>query len=41
VIGEVGSDRERRMRDDGVHLTADGLVEVAEWLIGEVFIETR
>ena len=41
VIGEVGSDRERWMRDDGVHLTTDGLVEVAEWLISEVFAETR
>ena len=41
VIGEGGSNRERWMRDDGVHLTAEGLVEVAEWLIGEVFVETR
>ena len=41
VIGEVGSSRERRMRDDGVHLTSDGLAEVAKWVLEEVFTEHR
>ena len=35
-IGEVGSSREKQIRDDGVHLTERGLSEIAEWLITEV-----
>jgi lysophospholipase L1-like esterase len=41
VIGEVGSSQERRMRDDGVHLTPDGLTEVARWVLEDVFTERR
>mgnify|MGYP006094804859 CR=1 FL=1 len=35
-IGELGSARELRMRDDGVHLTEEGLIEVSKWLIDDV-----
>ena len=33
-IGEIGSDGERARRDDGVHLSEQGLDEVAPWLAG-------
>ena len=35
-IGEVGSSREKQIRDDGVHLTEQGLLEVAEWIVNEI-----
>lgn len=35
-IGEIGSEREHRMRHDGVHLSLAGFVEVGEWLLGEI-----
>ncbi len=35
-IGEVGSSREKQIRDDGVHLTERGLSEIAEWIVNEV-----
>jgi peptidoglycan/LPS O-acetylase OafA/YrhL len=35
-IGPVGSDRERLLRRDGVHLSDDGMREVAVWLTSEV-----
>ena len=35
-IGEVGSDRELSLRDDGLHLSAEGLVEVVDWLLFDV-----
>ncbi|MEC7909468.1 MAG: hypothetical protein VYB02_04580 [Actinomycetota bacterium] len=35
-IGEIGSSREKQIRDDGVHLTEQGLLEVADWLITDV-----
>ncbi len=35
-LGPVGADREERLRDDGVHLSAAGLDEVVPWLVGDV-----
>ena len=35
-IGEVGSDRELNLRDDGLHLSREGLDEVADWLLFDV-----
>ena len=35
-IGEIGSSREKQIRDDGLHLTEQGLSEIAEWLINDV-----
>ena len=35
-IGELGSDRELSLRDDGLHLSAEGLVEVVDWLLADV-----
>ncbi len=35
-IGEVGSDRELGLRDDGLHLSAEGLVEAVDWLLFDV-----
>ena len=35
-IGEVGSSREKQIRDDGVHLTERGLSEIAEWIIQDI-----
>ena len=35
-IGELGSDRELSLRDDGLHLSAEGLVEVVDWLLIDV-----
>ncbi len=35
-IGEVGSDRELSLRDDGLHLSTEGLVEVVDWLLFDV-----
>ena len=35
-IGELGSSREKQIRDDGVHLTEQGLSEIAEWLMTEI-----
>lgn len=35
-IGEVGSDRELNLRDDGLHLSREGLVEAVDWLLFEI-----
>ena len=35
-IGEVGSNRELSLRDDGLHLSAEGLVEAVDWLLFDV-----
>ena len=35
-LGEIGSSREKQIRDDGVHLTEQGLLEIAEWIINDV-----
>ena len=35
-IGEVGSDRELNLRDDGLHLSDEGLDEVVDWLLFDV-----
>ena len=35
-IGEVGSDRELNLRDDGLHLSDEGLTEVVDWLLFDV-----
>ncbi|MEM7141459.1 MAG: acyltransferase family protein [Actinomycetota bacterium] len=35
-IGPVGDSRDAGLRDDGVHLTQEGLDEIAPWLIGEM-----
>ncbi len=35
-IGEVGSDRELNLRDDGLHLSREGLTEVVDWLLFDV-----
>ncbi len=35
-IGEVGSNRELSLRDDGLHLSTEGLVEVVDWLLFDV-----
>jgi peptidoglycan/LPS O-acetylase OafA/YrhL len=35
-IGEVGSDQELARRDDGVHLSDSGLIEVVPWLLYDV-----
>ena len=35
-IGELGSDRELSLRDDGLHLSAEGLTEVVDWLLADV-----
>ena len=35
-IGEVGSDRELNLRDDGLHLSREGLDEVVDWLLFDV-----
>ncbi len=35
-IGELGSDRELSLRDDGLHLSAEGLVEVVDWLLIDI-----
>jgi peptidoglycan/LPS O-acetylase OafA/YrhL len=40
-IGLNGTDRERTTRDDGVHLSAIGMTEVADWLVNAVFDETH
>jgi hypothetical protein len=40
-VGEIGTARERDIRDDGVHLSETGIAEVGNWLVGEVFAETR
>jgi peptidoglycan/LPS O-acetylase OafA/YrhL len=40
-VGEIGTARERDIRDDGVHLSETGMAEVGNWLVGEVFAETR
>jgi hypothetical protein len=40
-IGEVGSDREVSLRRDGVHLSGDGMREVAVWLTGQVLTPRR
>jgi hypothetical protein len=39
-IGANGTARERHTRDDGVHLSEDGMAEVSDWLVGEVFVES-
>ena len=35
-IGPVGSDQELRRRDDGVHISDAGLIEVIPWLLDQV-----
>ena len=35
-VGEVGTDQELDRRDDGVHISDEGLVEVVPWLLDEV-----
>lgn len=35
-IGELGSDRELRLRHDGLHLSADGLEELVDWLLADI-----
>ncbi|MDE0607162.1 MAG: acyltransferase [Acidimicrobiaceae bacterium] len=35
-IGEVGSDRELNLRDDGLHLSREGLGEAVDWLLFEI-----
>ena len=35
-IGELGSDRELSLRDDGLHMSAEGLEEVVDWLLADV-----
>ena len=35
-IGEVGSDRELNLRDDGLHLSREGLDEAVDWLLFDV-----
>ena len=35
-VGEVGSDREISLRDDGVHLSEQGLDEIVPWLLEEL-----
>lgn len=35
-IGEVGSDRELNLRDDGLHLSREGLDEAVDWLLFEI-----
>ena len=36
-IGEVGGERDSRLRDDGLHLSQDGMDEVIDWLLFDVF----
>jgi hypothetical protein len=38
-IGPVGSPREKSLRRDGVHLSDEGMKEVAVWLTGDVLDE--
>lgn len=35
-VGPVGSDQELRRRDDGVHISDSGLVEIVPWLLDQV-----
>ena len=35
-VGEVGSDREKAIRRDGVHLSDKGIDEVSPWIVGTV-----
>jgi lysophospholipase L1-like esterase len=35
-IGEVGAERDRTLRRDGVHLSDEGMRAVAAWLTGDV-----
>jgi len=39
-IGANGTEREREMRDDGVHLSDAGMSQVGDWLVDNVFFET-
>ena len=39
--GLNGTAREREIRDDGVHLSDAGMAQVSQWLVDEVFDETR
>jgi len=39
-IGANGTEREREMRDDGVHLSDAGMSQVGDWLVDKVFFET-
>ena len=36
-IGEVGSDRDLNLRDDGLHLSLQGVHEIVGWLLFEIF----
>ena len=40
-LGPVGSARETKLRDDGVHLSQDGLDEAVPWLVREVIPAAR
>jgi hypothetical protein len=39
-LGPVGAAREKRLRDDGVHLSGPGLDEIVPWLVDEVLRST-
>ena len=38
-LGEIGTEKEKRMRDDGVHLSTQGLNAIVDWLINDSFAE--
>lgn len=38
-VGPVGSDQELSRRDDGVHISDSGLVEIVPWLLEDVFAD--
>jgi peptidoglycan/LPS O-acetylase OafA/YrhL len=35
-LGEVGGERDRRLRGDGLHLSEEGFAEIVPWLLDEV-----
>ena len=35
-----GTEQEREMRNDGVHLSDAGMSQVGDWLVDKVFFET-
>ena len=39
-IGANGTEQEREMRNDGVHLSDAGMSQVGDWLVDKVFFET-
>ena len=39
-IGANGTEQEREMRNDGVHLYDAGMSQVGDWLVDKVFFET-